>query len=94
MVTIKRVYKFYFFEHISLEETNNCLILLNLKNGEFYESNETGKKIIELIKQNNSFDSISANLKQIYSDYEENDLNVFLKGLIDNGFIYIDKESS
>ena len=92
MDTIDKNSNFKLAPHVSYSETESSLIILDAKNGKFFETNHSAKLILSEIEKNNKFHEIESSLSSKYENFSKKDLEDFLAALVKNEFIYVYKE--
>ena len=83
--------KVYKSPQVILEHLNNKAVLIDLKNGGFFELNAIALEIWNLINEKISIDSIITELSQKYqmNDSSKLESTTFIKKMIDRGLLLI-----
>jgi hypothetical protein len=77
-------------KHISIAETNNGLVLLDGRTGSYWEMNQTGRIVIDAIRQEEPVNDLPKKISaqfDVDTDRAEDDIRSVLAQLITEGLI-------
>ena len=81
--------KYEFNPKVIIEKVDNGYLILNMETNMFFETNEIGKNIINLLKENDSFSSILDKLQE-YKNFSKSEFYNFAEELIEKKILILD----
>lgn len=81
--------KFKIKSEVIIERLENSWILLNIKDGKFYELNDSAKFIVDILKEEPTFKEIEKKVAKSFLNSSFEDIDSFLKELLKLGFMEI-----